>query len=328
LKHDSDQGIESNRSGQRMKRRQMLTGALGLGVVALTGPAWAKTGPRSLGRLSVTTVCFRDWFAQTPAAFRSGRPTSRSMTLSRFPEFVADEFGLGQAELWSLYFEDLSPAYCRDLKRAARKAKVRIANLQLDNIDADLAAVDEPRRMQSLELVRGWMDRAALIGSPRVRVNTDTSVANRPFDADRIADSYRRLAEYGDKVGVDVLIENHTGYSASIKNVVAIYDRVKHRRCKMAADWGNSAAKDTEARIADLSAMFSGLGFVSAKGTRFDAEYRHLPYDISAIVRATEASGYRGIYSVELFAFGKDMPEDPVRAVKSMIDTIAANLRT
>lgn len=249
------------------------------------------------------------------------------MTLERFPEFIADEFALGQAELWSLYFEDLSPLYCRELKRAAQKAKVRISNIQLDNIDADLAAVDEARRMQSLELVRGWMDRAALIGAPRVRVNTDIPVAGRAFDPDHIADSYRRLAQYGDKVGVDVLVENHTGYSASIRNVVAIYERVGHRRCKMAADWGNSAAKDTKARIADLRAMFPGLGLVSAKGTRFDGEYRHIPYDIGAIVRATEASGYRGIYSVELFAFGKDMPEDPIRAVKSMIGAITANLQ-
>lgn len=310
-----------------MDRRQLLAGGLAAGAMALSGAASAAVRGQPLGRLSVTTVCFRDWFAQTPAPFRSGRPPQRQMTLRQFPEFVADAFGLGQAELWSLYFEDLSPAYCKELKQAARKARVGIANIQLDAIDADLAAVDETERARSLELVRGWMDRAALLGAPRVRVNTDKPVAGRAFDPDRIAESYRQLAQYGDKVGVDVLIENHTGYSASIKNVVAIYDRVRHRRCKMAADWGNSAAADTEARIADLSTMFHGLGFVSAKGTRFDEDYRHTAYDVGEIVRATEASGYRGTYSVELFAFGKAMPEDPVRAVKSMIDSIASNLK-
>ena len=309
-----------------MNRRELLAGALALGAVGASGVGSAAARA-SLQRLCVTTVCFRDWFAQTPAMLKSGRPAPRTITLGEFPQFVADEFGLGLAEFWSLYFQDLSPAYCRDLKKAADRAGVAIANIQLDNIDADLAAVDEDARMKSLEVVRQWMDRAALLGAPRVRVNTDIPVAGREFDPDRIADSYRRLAEYGDKVGVDVLIENHTGYSVSIKNVVAIYDRVKHPRCRMCADWGNSPAKDTESRIADLSLMFHGLGFVSAKGVSFDAEYRHTAYDIASIVRATEASGYRGIYSVELFALGKAMPEDPVRAVKSMIEAIAANLK-
>lgn len=310
-----------------IERRQLLGGLIGLGAAATAVPSWARLGTQSLARLSATPVSFRDWFSLTPVSFRSGRPAPRTLTLGQFPEFVAHELGLGLAELWSFYFEDLSPAYCRDLKRAAKKANVRISNIQLDNIGADLAAVDEAERAKSLEVVRGWMDRAALIGSPRVRVNTDAPTPGRAFDPERIADSYRRLANYGNRVGVEVLIENHTGYSSSIQNVVAIYKRVKHRRCKMAADWGNSPAETTEARIADLRAMFSGLGFVSAKGARFDDLYRHIAYDVPAIVRATEASGYRGVYSVELYGPREEMPEDPVRAVKSMVAMIAANLR-
>lgn len=278
-------------------------------------------------RLGATAVCFRDWFAQTPPQYTSGREPARRMKLIDYPQFVADELGLPMAELWSLYFDDLSPAYCSELGEAAAKAGVSIPNIQLDGIPADLAAEDDEARARSIEVVKQWMDRAAAIGAPRVRANTDHPTPGRPFNPDRIADSFRQLADYGDQVGVDVLIENHFGYSAVPANVVAIHERVSHPRCAMLCDWGNSATEGTQARLADLSQMFGRLGFVAAKGVHFDADYRHLDYDIGTIVRATEDAGYRGPYSVELFAMGEGMPADPVRAVLAVAECVAANLK-
>lgn len=308
-----------------MDRRQVLASVAAAGITVMGSRVRAHAS-RPSARLSVTPVSFRDWFPQTPDFLKSGRPAPRQLTLGEFPGFVADELGIQQIELWSLYFEDLTPAYCATIKSAAKKARVGISNIQLDNIGADLAAVDDAERSQAIDIVKGWMRRAALVGAPRVRANTDQPVAGRPFDPERIADSFRQLARYGEEVGVDILLENHTGYSASIDNVLAVYERVQHERCKLLADWGNSAAADTEARIADLARMFPALGFVSAKGVSFDDDYRHLGYDIGAIVRATESAGYRGIYSIELFTMGKAMPEDPVRAVRSMAQAISANL--
>lgn len=279
-------------------------------------------------RIGATAVCFRDWFAQTPPQYTSGREPLRRMKLIDYPRFVADELGLPMAELWSLYFDDRTLRYCGQLGEAAAKAGVTISNIQLDAIPADLAAGNEGARAGSIYIVKHWMDRAAAVGAPRVRANTDIPTPGRPFDPDRIADSFRQLADYGDQIGVDVLIENHFGYSAIPANVVAIHERVRHPRCAMLCDWGNSSAKGTEARIADLSQMFDGLGFVAAKGVHFDAAYRHLDYDIGELVRATEASGYRGPYSVELFAMGEGMPVDPVRAVLAVADAVSANLRS
>jgi hypothetical protein len=73
--------------------------------------------------------------------------------------------------------------------------------------------------------------------------------------------------------------------------------------------------------------MFPRLGLVSAKGLHFDEHYRHVDYDIAAIVRATEASGFRGYYSVELYVPTlEEAPPDPIRAVKSMVQTISREL--
>ena len=310
----------------KMRRREVIKAGLAAGALGALQSKRARAEGNPRARLALAPVSFRDWFEKTPSFATSGRPSARRLTLLELPAFVADEFELPNAELWSYYFDDESDAYCRALARAARKAKVGVCNLQLDAIGADLAATDEGERVKSIDVVKSWMDRAVLLGCPRVRANTDEFVPDRPFDPDLIADSFRRLAVYGAKIGVDIFIENHTGYSASISNVIAIHERVGHPRCKLLADWGNSAAKSTEARIADLSLMFPHLALVSAKGRKFDADYRHVSYEIAPIVRATEASGYRGIYSIELFTASDDMPADPIRAARAMIGAITPHL--
>ncbi len=43
------------------------------------------------------------------------------------------------------------------------------------------------------------------------------------------------------------------------------------------------------------------LSLVSAKELDFDANNNHTSYDVVPLIKATEASGYRGIYSIEFY---------------------------
>jgi hypothetical protein len=71
--------------------------------------------------------------------------------------------------------------------------------------------------------------------------------------------------------------------------------------------------------------MLPLIEFVSAKEVDFDEQNRHISYDIVPIVKATEASGYRGTYSIELW--GDRQPVNVVAAVKDMMQTVAQNIR-
>jgi sugar phosphate isomerase/epimerase len=56
---------------------------------------------------------------------------------------------------------------------------------------------------------------------------------------------------------------------------------------------------------------------------------RHVAHDFGALVRATEASGYRGIYSIEQWpTTGSAPPADPIRAALALKDELRTNLRT
>lgn len=274
-------------------------------------------------RLAVTTVSLRHNL-QPPLG--SPSKVGPMMDLASAPRVIRDRLGLNQVEVWSLQFQDKSLDYCRGLRTAAEAVGSRFINLQLDS-NYDLSATDPARREQSVNLVKEWMDRASVIGAPSLRANIDAGKADSPLQLEPATQSFRTLAEYGRKIGVKILIENHTGASAKADNCVTILKAVNDPFCRAVVDWGNSAATTEAGRIADLSKLFPYLQLVSAKGQHFDAAGKHIEYAIEPIVRATEASGYRGIYSIELFA-EPDGPEDAFQACETMIRAITPALIT
>jgi sugar phosphate isomerase/epimerase len=165
------------------------------------------------------------------------------------------------------------------------------------------------------------MDRAAAVGAPTLRANTGGGPPEA-WDVNRTADSFRQLAQYGRKIGVKILVENHIGYSADIDKVVAIIKTVNDPYCRAICDWGNSPSN--EGRVNALSKLFQYLELVSAKQLDFDENNRHVNYDVVPIIKATEASGYKGIYSIEFY--GKP-PQDTVAAAKNMITALVANIK-
>ena len=321
-----------------MDRRTLLLGAAPLLGLALTGCSKAQKAaapaaqagppvttltPAQAARLGMTTVCFRHNFDPPIGAAAASGP---KLKMLEAPKFMKDTFGLSNVEVWNMQFEDQSIDYCHKLRAAAEAIGSKIINIQLDG-DYDLSSDDPKRRADSIALVKGWMDRAAAVGAPTMRANIDAGKAGLPLKLEPTATSFRQLADYGKTIGVKILIENHIGASAKVSNVVQLLKAVNHPNCRAIIDWGNSDAPDDAARLADLSQLFPWAELVSAKGLHFDgAEYKHRDYAIAPIVRATEASGYKGIYSVELYA-EPDAPADAVAACRSMIAAIAPELK-
>jgi len=290
---------------------------------AVTGlsPLAAQTAsPAVLRRIGITTVCFRERFAATRTKAAGPVPAGEELTLLTAPKFIADTLGLHNVEIWSAQFAEQSLDYCKKIRAAAEAVKSRIINIQVDGSE-NLSDPDAAKRAASVQTIKQWMDRAAAVGAPTCRANTGGGPPEA-WDVTRTADSFRQLAEYGQKIGVKILVENHIGYSADIDKVVATIKAVNNPYCRAICDWGNSP-KD-EGRVAALGRLFPFLELVSAKKLDFDDNNRHVNYDVVPIIKATEASGYKGIYSIEYY--GKP-PKDVVAAAKDSIKELTANLR-
>jgi sugar phosphate isomerase/epimerase len=274
-----------------------------------------------LRRIGITTVCFRERFASTREKKAGPLPPGEELTLLTAPKFIADTLGLHNVEIWNLQFADTSIEYCRKIKTAAEAVGSRIINIQVDGSE-NLSDPDAAKRTASIATIKQWMDRAAAVGAPTMRANTGGGPPEA-WDVNRTADSFRQLAEYGKKINVKILIENHIGYSADIDKVVAVAKAVNDPYCRVISDWGNTPSSSQEARVAGLSKLFPYLELVSAKELDFDDQNRHVNYDVVPLIKATEASGYKGIYSIEFY--GRP-PKDVVAAAKDMIRALAANI--
>lgn len=274
-----------------------------------------------LKRIGITTVCFRDRFAATRDKKDGPVPAGQELTLLTAPKFIADTLGLHNVEVWSAQFADQSIDYCKQVKAAAAAAGSKIINIQVDGRE-NLSDPDEAKRAASIAQIKQWMDRSAAVGAPTLRANTGGGPPEA-WDVKRTADSFKQLAVYGKTIGVKILVENHIGYSADIDKVVAVAKAVNDPFCRVICDWGNSPMTSSAAQIEGLSKLFPYLELVSAKELDFEGN-RHVNYDVVPLIKATEASGYRGIYSIEFY--GKP-PQDTVAAAKDMITALVGNIK-
>jgi sugar phosphate isomerase/epimerase len=291
-------------------------------LAAMQSTSAAKSASAAvLKRIGITTVCFRDRFAATRGKNDGPMPAGQELTLLTAPKFIADTLGLHNVEIWSAQFADQSLDYCKQVKAAAAAVGSKIINIQVDGRE-NLSDPDAKKRADSIAQIKQWMDRAAAVGAPTLRANTGGGPAEA-WDVNRTADSFKQLAAYGKTIGVKILVENHIGYSADIDKVVAVVKAVNDPFCRVISDWGNTPTSSPAAQVEGLSKLFPFLELVSAKELDFDGN-RHINYDVVPLIKATEASGYRGIYSIEFY--GKP-PKDTVAAAKDMITALVANIQ-
>lgn len=301
-------------------RRAFLAGTGAALLAASHGGTMAQDF--SDARIAVTTVSLRDRLPfRLPGA---PLPPKGALDLLGAPQFAANTLGLRKLELWSLQFEETTDAYCRAVAAAAAESGVDIINVQVDSRH-DLGAEADADREAAIADAKSWIDRAALVGAPSVRVNMSSLNPKSPFDVARAASAFTELARHAAPKDIVLLTENHFGHSVRIENVVALLEAVDLPNVRTILDWGNVPAATTESVIAAAERLAPWLYLVSAKGSEFDADYRAVNYDVTAIVRATERLGFRGNYSIELFG-PTPTGFDSVEAIGAMRRAIEAGL--
>jgi L-ribulose-5-phosphate 3-epimerase len=97
---------------------------------------------------------------------------------------------------------------------------------------------EETKRNQTVENHLRWLDAAATLGCHSIRVNAG-SKGSFQEQQKLAADGLRKLSEAGDKVGINVIVENHGGLSSNGKWLSGVMKMVDHERCGTLPDFGN-----------------------------------------------------------------------------------------
>ena len=179
-------------------------------------------------KLSILTLSYRQ-------AFNDGR-----MELMRFLD-TCRELSVDGVDLHDSAFPSVDRAALLAVKRDCLDRGLDIPCIAISNNFAR-PANDLPADIQR---TKTWIERAALLGAPQVRVfsGNPATEADRAASWDRCADGLRECAEFGAEVGVVVSLQNHnhTQIAPDGEDVLRLIRQVNHPNLGHVLDTGQYA---------------------------------------------------------------------------------------
>ena len=156
-----------------------------------------------------------------------------------FARAARQDHGIEAVEYVNQFFKDRATDfdYLGEMKLRAADQGVRRLLIMIDGEGA-LADADDGRRRRAIENHFKWVAAARFLGCHSIRVNAGGSGEYEEQLA-RAADSLHRLADLADPYDVDVIVENHGGYSSNGAWLAAVMKRADHPRVGTLPDFGN-----------------------------------------------------------------------------------------
>ena len=172
----------------------------------------------SLAAYSFNKLLPKNWTAESAKHAK--------MTLDGFVDYCAS-LDLAGTELTSYYFpKDVTPEFLTSLKERTFRLGLDISGTAIGN---DFCVVDPEKRAQQLASCRQWIDHAAFLGAPVIRIFAGTVPKGDSEDAarERCVAGINESLDYAAKKGVILALENHGGITATPAQLLAIVKGVK-----------------------------------------------------------------------------------------------------
>lgn len=292
-----------------MKRRDFLMNAAVFSGLAATNRAWAQARPTAaaakLDRIAMMTLNFTT-LLKTPH-----QPPGPDRTLDLFdlPQMYADTYGVHNIELMHYHMASSDPSYFRALRERIDRVKSKTTQLVVEFGGLNISAPDHNflPRLQALDLTKVWIDRAVVLGCPRIMVNQGQPTAeNRAYAVETL----KAMGEYGASKGVKVTMETRGNGAAGRGGApgapaapapagpppepawVLLKDIATSAGTYINIDIGGIGATSQEELHAGLRGLLPAhSGSIHVKNSTV--------WDLATAIRFIEAQGYTGIYSIE-----------------------------
>jgi sugar phosphate isomerase/epimerase len=244
-----------------------------------------------------------------------------------FPLVARRDYGIAAVEYVNQFFQDKArdAAYLRDLRARAEDQGVRSLLIMCDGEGA-LGDPDPAARTRTVENHQRWVEAAGTLGCHSIRVNAQ-SQGTPDAQRDLVADGLRRLSEFGDTHGINVIVENHGGLSSNGAWLASVMQAVSHPRCGTLPDFGNFRVSETEAydRYQGVAELMPFAKAVSAKSHDFDEHGNERNTDFRRMLRIVLDAGYHGYVGIEYEGDGLSEP-DGIRATKALLERVREEL--
>lgn len=314
-------------AGQGPSRRELLQ-ALALASAASAFPGFSRwsyglaafavqTSPHATfpasprARLSVATYPFRRFII---APHNKDRDNSTpGMDLAAFARRVRNEFHVPGIEPLSLHFPSTERNEILKLRRQFDAAGVHTVNIPVDD-KVELCSTDQALRNAGNARYRHWIDIAALLGAPSIRVwipnCADTS------DLPRAVQALKPTLDYAATRNIVVNLENDDPVLSSEARVLSAIKLANTPFLRSLPDFGNSLMGGDERFNAQaVKRMFAHAWNIAHVKDAESIHGKRETVSLPELFGIAKAAGYRGYYSME-----SDSNVDPFPDTKHLIE--------
>jgi len=261
-------------------------------------------------QLSLAAYSFRDYFKGASNKANSNADPARSIDLFQFIDYCA-EHGCQGTELTSYYFPpDINHQLLIQIKQHAFLRGIAISGTAVGNTFTVRNGAERDREIAN---VKRWVDHAAVMGAPHIRIFAGSAPAGMSRDeANQLCISaIEECCDYAGGKGIFLGLENHGGIVSTAEEILGIVRAVKSPWLGINLDTGNFHTEDP---YADLVKIAPYAVNVQMKGEIHPRGKSNEPADLSRLVKILRNANYQGYVALEY-----ESKEDPWTAVPRLL---------
>ncbi len=262
---------------------------------------------------------------------------ANKMTNLDFPSTAKNSFGIDAIEYVNQFFKDKAndKSYLTELKKRCDDEGVKSLLIMCDG-EGELGHQENDKRKTAVENHFKWVEAAQFLGCHSIRVNAGGG-GTRAELAQTATDGLHQLSSFAKDYNIQVIVENHGGYSSDGQWLSSVIKGVGLANCGTLPDFGNFCVKrkdpanwsagcgeeyDRYTGVKELMPFAKG---VSAKTYDFDAKGKCIETDYTKMLSIVKASGYQGYIGIEYE--GSTLSEtEGIKATKTLLENVGAAL--
>lgn len=222
-------------------------------------------------------------------------------------------------------------AVVEKMKSESEKHGVKNLLIMIDG-QGHLASSNENELNEAIEKHKKWVDAAEALGCHSIRVNAHGDGTYEEV-LEQAVTGLSRLSEYAQTKGINILVENHGGYTSNGQWLASVMAKVNMPNCGTLPDFGNFCIKSNKDGCQDEYDKYKGVKelmpyakAVSAKSYDFDENGNETIIDYLRILQIVKDAGYSGYVGIE-YEGSRLGEKEGILATKKLLEKAAKEVK-
>jgi sugar phosphate isomerase/epimerase len=290
-------------------RRKFIQQVTGLAGIALLPSTLYSCAAKIQANNNPNAADIKNSFFEISLAQWSLHRALRSKKIDNldFPVITKKEFGINAVEYVNTFFKDKAndTAYLNELLKRCSDNGVKNHLIMCDG-EGNLGELDNNKRMLAIDNHKKWVEAAKYLGCSSIRVNA-YGVGSAEDVQKAAIEGLGLLGEYAVKENINVIVENHGGYSSDGFWLSTVMKNVGKKNVGTLPDFNNFClTKDAKNKCIEEYDKYKGTyemmtyaKAVSAKSMDFDAQGNCIETDFNRMLKIVKDSGFKGYVGIE-----------------------------